>query len=221
MMVNPFLPTVQEVFLSLVPRIERHGRVFFRHVKCPHRKQDAVAEMVALAWKWFVRLVQRGKDPTRFPSALATFAARAVNSGRKLAGMDKAKDVLSPRAQKEKGFTVKPLPAMTRRCFHDIYALVRGQQELDAYEDRLRDNRVSPPDEQAAFRLDFPCFLSGLTERDRNLALYLSLGHGTKTAAAKFGVSPARVSQKRRELHQDWRRFHGEDHPSGPNRGVA
>ena len=37
------------------------------------------------------RLVKKGKDPTTFASAIATFAARAVNSGRRLCGMEKPK----------------------------------------------------------------------------------------------------------------------------------
>jgi hypothetical protein len=48
----------------MLPRIELHGRIYFRHVRCPHRRADCVAVMVALCWKWFLRLVERGKDPT-------------------------------------------------------------------------------------------------------------------------------------------------------------
>ena len=51
-----------------------------------------------------------GKDGTRFPTALATFAARAVHSGRRVTGMDKARDVLSPRAQQLYGFAAGALP---------------------------------------------------------------------------------------------------------------
>src|SRR4051812_40873880 len=86
-------------FLALVPRIELHGRVYFRHVKCPQKRADAIAEMVALCWKWFVRLALQGKDASQFPSALARFAACAVHSGRRLCGQEKSKDVLSPVAQ--------------------------------------------------------------------------------------------------------------------------
>jgi hypothetical protein len=32
----------------------------------------------------------------------------------------------------------------------------------------------------------------------------------TKDVARAFSISPARVSQKRRDLHQDWLWFHGE-----------
>jgi hypothetical protein len=130
-------------FLSILPRIELHGRVYFRHLRCPHQKEDAVQEMAALCWKWFVRLAARGRDATRFPGALATFAARAVRSGRRVCGQEKAKDVLSPLAQQRQGFAVGKLPACST---------LNGSP----LEEALRDNTRSPVDEQAAFRLDFP-----------------------------------------------------------------
>ena len=66
--------------------------------------------MVALSWKWFLRLAQRGKDPTQFPSAIASYAARAVRSGRGVCGQENGKDVLSPLAQRRHRFTVGKLP---------------------------------------------------------------------------------------------------------------
>src|SRR5262245_756763 len=83
-------------FLLILPRIEAHGRVVFRNVRCPHRREEFISEMVALVWLWCVRLHRKGKDPLQFPSALATFAARQVRSGRRLTGIEKPKDVLSP-----------------------------------------------------------------------------------------------------------------------------
>ena len=108
---TPSLHALQATFLSSVlPKVVSHGRVSFRHLRSADRKEEAVAEMVALAWAWHLRLAERGKDATRFPTALATFAARAVRSGRRLAGMDRAKDVLSPLAQQRRGFAVGKLP---------------------------------------------------------------------------------------------------------------
>ena len=69
-------------FLALLPRIERHARIAFRHLGCPQGRDDAVAETVALAWRWYLRLVERGKDPAAFVSALAGYAARARCRGR-------------------------------------------------------------------------------------------------------------------------------------------
>src|SRR5947209_2415922 len=97
-------------FLVVLPRIELHGRIHFRFLRCPVQREEAIAEMVALSWRWFVSLARRGKDATRFPSALASFAARAVRSGRRVCGQEKAKDVLSPRAQQQHGFVFTAVP---------------------------------------------------------------------------------------------------------------
>src|SRR5262249_51820331 len=44
-------------FLShVLPRVEAHGRVFFRHVKSADRKEELLAELRGLAWAWYVGL---------------------------------------------------------------------------------------------------------------------------------------------------------------------
>jgi hypothetical protein len=63
-------------FVALLPRIERHGAVYFRHVKDPSRKEELIAEAVALAWQWCIRLSERGKDVRKFPSAVAALPRR-------------------------------------------------------------------------------------------------------------------------------------------------
>jgi hypothetical protein len=35
------------------------------------KKADFIAEVTALAWRWFLRLVQRGKDPAEFVLVIA------------------------------------------------------------------------------------------------------------------------------------------------------
>ena len=195
------VPILQARFLSILPRIELHGRVSFRHVPCPGRRADAIAEMVALAWAWHLRLAERGKDATRFPGALAIYAARAVRSGRRLCGQERARDVLSPSAQRQHRFLVERLP--------DFSSL--GGNPL---EQALLDNRKTPPPEQAAFRLDFPAWLRTRTERDRRLAEDLMRGERTQDVSSKFGLSPARISQLRRDFHEDWERFCGLNEPA-------
>src|SRR5262249_55416559 len=96
-------------FQVLLPRLERHARICFRHLQA-HNKHDAIAEAVALPWKWSFRSVRRGKAPAAFPSALATFAVRAVINGRRLCGNEKDHDVLSRLGQRRRGFTVCSLP---------------------------------------------------------------------------------------------------------------
>jgi hypothetical protein len=182
--------------LSIVPRIELHGRVCFR-TKNYQDQQEAVAEMVALCWKWFLRLAEQGKDATRFPSVLATFAARAVYNGRRLAGTYKSKDVLSPAAQRRHGFAVGRLPD---------FSTLNGNPLFDA----LQDNTRSPVPDQVSFRLDFPAWLATLSARNRSIAQDMARGHRTGELAEKYGLSPARVSQLRREFYLDWQIFCGD-----------
>jgi hypothetical protein len=129
------LEGLHAVFLVLLPRIRLHGEVVFRHVKCPHRKEDAIGEMVALAWKWLLRLAERGKDANDFPSALCTFLGRAVRSGRRLCGQERAKDALSPLAQRRRGFCVGTLPDVSTMTGNPL-------------DEALHDNTRTPVPEQ-------------------------------------------------------------------------
>jgi hypothetical protein len=195
------LARLQAAFVaSVLPKVVSHGRVYFRHLRSAELKEEYIAEMVALAWRWHRRLAERGKDSTRFPTALATFAARAVRSGRRLAGMDRAKDVLSPQAQQRKGFAVGKLPDCST---------LDGSPLSEA----LHDNTRTPPDEQCAFRIDFPAWRARHAERDRRVLDDLMLGERTLDVAGKHGLSPGRVSQLRREFHDDWEFFCAEPPP--------
>ena len=204
------LHTLHATFLSeVLPRIETHAEVCFRGVRCPHRQEEFKAEMVALAWRWFLRLVERGKDPCEFPTAIASYAAKAVKSGRRLTGQERSKEVLSPVARHRHGVKVEPLPSSTRRDFEDFYGTVHGQQDLDAFEERLRDNSMTPPPEAAAFRIDFPSWLRTRTDRDRRIIEDMMQDERTLDLARKHGISPGRVSQLRREFMDDWNHFCG------------
>jgi hypothetical protein len=196
-------------FLSILPRIELHGHVYFRYLKCPDRREDAVAEMIALSWLWFVRLAGKGKDATRFPSALASYAARAVRAGRKVAGKDRAGDVLSPVAQSGCGFAVGTLPD---------HSTLSG----NPLEEALTDNTKSPIPEQVHFRIDWPCWLATRTDRDRRIVADLMLGERTSGVAARHGLTPGRVSQLRVQFRDDWLAFLGEEGIVGqPRVGLA
>jgi hypothetical protein len=197
-------------FLQILPRIEAHAQVRFGFLRCPGRRDDAIAEVVALAWKWFLRLVEQGKQVDEVVSVLAAFAVRHVRCGRKLCGQERAKDVMSARAQRSKGFSVEPLNGSTRRSMEDLLGDPHAQDQADAFEERLRDNTVSPVPTQAAFRIDHPAWLSQLGARNREIAVDMALDLGTFELADKHKVSAGRISQLRRELHADWRRFHGE-----------
>jgi len=186
--------TYRQEFEKALPRIQLHATIYFRSVKCSHKKEDFIAEALALAWKWWLRLRQVGKDPNRFVSAIAGYAAKAARSGRKLCGQEPAKDVLSPLAQQRHGFHVVKLPEFSTR-------------DGNAYDEALHDNTVTPVDEQAAFRCDFPVWLQSYDQRRRDILGEMLLGERTQDLAKRFGVSAARISQLRGEFFLDWLQF--------------
>jgi hypothetical protein len=178
--------TLHVRFLAFLPKIKAHANITFRSIRYDAMRSDHVAETVALAWKWYLALESRGKDASRFVSAIATFAVRAVRSGRRVAGMGSARDVMNNCRERIQTTTSNVL------C------------------DALTDNSATPPPDAAAFRIDFPRWLDGLPDRDRQLVERLMVGDRTMAMARRFRISPARVSQLRRELCRNYSRFHGE-----------
>lgn len=185
-------------FERALPRIRTHAVIVFRDVRCPHRKEDLIAETLALAWMWWVRLCRRGKRPQQFVSAIATFAARAARSGRRVCGTEPAKDVLSPLSQRRHGFYVGKLPDFSTLSENPLA-------------EALRDNTETPVPEQVAFRFDFPAWLRTYDGRRRRLIEEMAGGERTQYLAGRFGLSPARISQLRREFMVGWLAFTGED----------
>jgi hypothetical protein len=197
---------LHQQFLAIMPRIELHARIWSRNIICPGKKDDFVSEAVALAWRSFVRLAERGKDASEFPSALATGVVRAVRSGRRLCGQEKSRDVTSAAAQRRHGFRVEELlpPSV---AYEKLKSEPLGQRLHDAFEERLRDNMQTPVIDQVVFRLDFRDWLATLGDRDRRVVDDLMAGEGTAEVARKFGVSPGRVSQLRRQFQDEWAVF--------------
>jgi len=197
-MVASAIPTplahVQSRFLSILPRIRRHAQIYFRHVRCRFKLNDLISEVIALSWKWFLRLAEKGKDACKFPSVLATYAAKAVRCGRRVCGQLKPKDVLSERAQQRHGFSVNRLPDMSTLS-------------ENPYSEALIDNTMSPVPDQVAFRLDWPSWLKTRTHRDRKLIAQMAQRERTIDLSQKFQLSSARISQLRRLYHDDWQRF--------------
>ena len=185
---------LQTRFLAVMPRIETHARIYFRHLKCPHQREEAVAECLALAWWWFVRLVRRGKTPEAFITVLADFAARAVSSGRRLCGQEKVNEVLSPVAQRRHGFTVQRLHP-------------QDMPPGNPWDEAVQDNTQTPVPAQVVFRVEFPAWLQTRTKRDRRIIDRLLQGEQTGAVAQAFDLSPGRIAQLRRHFHADWLRF--------------
>jgi transposase-like protein len=58
--------------------------------------------------------------------------------------------------------------------------------------------------------MDIADWFNSLPRYKRRVAKMLASSETTKATARKFGVSPGRISQTRRELETAWRDFQGE-----------
>jgi len=201
------LARVQADFLTALPRIREHAEIQFRGIRDPGRHDDAIANTIGLGWKHWVAAVRQGKDPNTFVSAIADYSVRQTRSGRRVDGQERAKDVMSPRAQGNKGFAVEQLNTSSRRSFEEIHADPHGQERMDAVEERLTDNTRTPPPEQAAFREQYGLLLKEVGPKKRPIVEDMAVGEDTKGLAARHKVTPGRISQIRRETEQVWRKL--------------
>lgn len=199
----PTGPAAGEAFAAALPRVRAVARFATRRVPCPDAREELEAEAVALAWRAYVALLRRGKDPATFVTTLARRAAQAVLNGRRVCGADKIRDALSPLAR------LRGRVRVDRLGDRVVADRRRRPGEVVAAELVAADPRVRVPD-QAAFRVDFPRFRGGLPGAKRAALDLLAAGWGTGAAAARLGVSAGRVSQLRRELAEGWAAFHDE-----------
>ncbi|MAD79506.1 MAG: hypothetical protein QGG71_21735 [Pirellulaceae bacterium] len=187
---------LQHRFMDMMPTIYDQVRFAFRH-ELPERRNELIAEAIANCWVSFVKLVERDLQDVIYATPLAQFAIRQVISGHKVGGKPNKNDITSEYAQKMKQITVERLTRYNKRKSMWLELLV--------------EDRHAGPADTAAARIDFGDWLRTLGGRRRRIAETLAKGETTSVAAAKFKVSLGRISQLRRELRDDWDRFHGED----------
>ena len=94
-----------------------------------------------------------------------------------------ANDVMSPYAQRRKGF---------------------GFEWIDHM---MPEDRSATPAEVATARMDIRAWLETLTPRNRAIASLLAVGESTGETAKRFGLSSGRISQIRGELCESWDSF--------------
>ena len=198
------VPGITQQFLKHLPRFRAHAQYSLRHIHCRDTRSDLIAEVLALAWKHFLALTHRGKDPATFITTLAHRCSQAVRSGRRLAGSESSRDVMSPVARVRHGFA--------------IGTLIDQPREDDDLAEALADNTRSEVPDQAAFRIDFPRWRDRYGPRQRQVLDSLMVGERTSAVAAQYGVSQARVSQLRREFQENGEAFH-EDENAARRRG--
>jgi hypothetical protein len=179
----------------MLPVIYRYARISFRDLD-PESREDAVAEVIANVTVAIARLAQRGRLRLAFPTVLARYGIAQYRDGRRVGNSFRISEVLSPNAQRKKGFVVERLDR-------------REEDSGEWCEAVVADHRTPVP-EQVAFRIDFPQWLAGMPRKKRAIAESLALGNTTTDVARHFELSPGRVSQLRAELYRSWQDFHQE-----------
>jgi hypothetical protein len=182
---------------EVLPLAERRARRAFWRLRCPHRRADAVQDVVIDAWAAYRRLCEQGRGEGVTPGALVRFSILRVRCGRRLhgsyprGGYAPDRDALSWKAQLRLG----------RRTSE--------YEGRDDWQKVLTDGRRTPVAEQAAFRLDFNTWLRGRTEQERQVMATLATGERAMHAARRHGVTPSWVTKARTRWAQSWERFIG------------
>jgi serine phosphatase RsbU (regulator of sigma subunit) len=133
---NGHVPAWHTGFVRMMPVIRRHARALFRYMARPER-DEAVAEVIAVALVDYVRYLEDGVSEAVDPNALAAFAVRTVRNGGRACGQESSRDVLSPTAQHRRGFTVERLKGSRDSA--------QPQKRLDLREDSQEFARQPPP----------------------------------------------------------------------------
>jgi len=188
------IPNWHHRFLALMPAVRRCAEFSFRKLR-PDLRKEMVDEVVVNALAAFARLVERGKEDSAYASSLAAYAVKQVRQGRELGNRLNAKDVSSRYAQQRKGLQVERL---------DQFDEAEGK-----WKEVLVEDKRATPAEVAAGRLDFEAWLATMPSLRRRIVECLATGETTREAAKRFGVSPGRISQIRREFHESWIAFQG------------
>jgi len=185
--------TVNKRFQEILPQISNCANFAFRRLKSESR-EDAVQDVVVQCYFAFVRIVRQGKADRIFPTVLARFAIRRYRTGRRASGTVAKRDLTLQTLQSHN----KP---QGTEC--QVPRFVRWQE-------MLTEDRRTPIPDQVSFRVDFPEWLSRLSQDRRRCVELLAEGYQGQEVARRLQITNSRVSQVRKELRDDWARFHGE-----------
>jgi hypothetical protein len=182
-------------FLEMMPAIQRQASIAFKG-RSPEAREDLIEEVVAYAMIAYKALYDEGKVGLAYASVLASYGIRRVKIGRRVGAKLNVRDVSSLYCQLSKGISLQRLD--------------RFDGESGEWREVLIEDKHAGPAETAAARLDVREWFRRMSPRDRRIARALAIGCNTGEVARQFRLSPARISQKRRQYLESWREFQGE-----------
>lgn len=197
---------LQQQFIELLPEVQRYAEVSFRSRPDRYR-EDLVADVVGIAWRWFVRLSRQGKRPAEFARTLCRFVVLAAKDGRSIGGRRNRRDLHA---------------ALARDPHLRVHSLeTRCPRRGAAWRDLLAETRGFPPDQTAATRIDFDDWRSALSPRNRRIVDLLAAGETSKVVAKTLQISPARMTQLRQQLAKNWKELQRDEDRDGEDGASA
>lgn len=189
-------------FLRFLPAVELHAKIQFRNLPASEQ-EEAIAEAVAAAFSVYVSARRRGRLARLKPASLARFAVLHVRDGGHVGGSrESARDTLSWRSQRQHDFIVHRL-GHVRDALYDCLS----PNEHPVWRLALLSDRRTPVVDQVRFRMDWSRFLSGQSDRTRQIVALLADGHRRTDVAEQFGTSASALTQRTQRLRRHWERF--------------
>jgi hypothetical protein len=178
---------LHETFVRELPELEVMAKAYFRGIG-PEARDEAIQNTTCLAWKYWLRLADQGRDGG--PGVLRNvwwFALKQTRVGRMIT-----------RGDGKRG-----------RGRQDAFDRPHGTS-VEHIDFNFFIGDMTPVPDQVAFRIDFTDFLDTLNERQRAMAVDLASGMGTGEVAKRRGVTPGAVSQFRTRFKMLLERFYAD-----------
>ncbi len=198
----PTIAARNAAFVRMMPVIRRNARLRLRHLPAAER-EEAEQEIVASAFVAFARLVGRRQGHRAYATPLADFAIKGFRMGRRTSARLNRNDVTSHYCRRHSGVTMQ--------------SLQRWNEQEGQWDELLIEDRHATPADIAMLRIDFWSWLASLPRRDRWIAWLLAAGEAVRDIAQRFGVTPGRISQMRRELCDSWHLFTADLQDASPD----
>lgn len=175
-----------------VPKVLHKAGSRWRHIRCASTRDDLIQEALGLAWRDWLRCLDRGRDPRVVAWAIAMHAVLRAARGQ----------------------TIHRGPANCRRfdtsvgcqpTHHEI-SLPQSADEDASPEaaEALQDRRGAEPWQLAVVNLDWTEFLSTLTPTERRLMELGELGHSVKHTAQQLGIGMTHAVSLRARCRERW-----------------
>jgi hypothetical protein len=177
----------QARFVAILPELRGIIAKHFRSYSNQTDKDDAIAEAVAMSWKKFAALIQRGIDPEALILSIGQRCALNVHRGAKCTVVN----------QKRGRSIIEPLSISHRRKHR-----FRTRQLFDGC---IRTQQRIP--DAVAFRIDFAMWRRQWSRRDLAIIDDRLAGYTCLEIARKLGVNQWNVNQRLPRYYQSWKQF--------------